>query len=227
MLLILIVAAPVVASSAGYIGSYQIKDNSILNRDIRQNVISSSRIKDGTLLNRDIDENVISSSRIRNGTIRNRDVNASAAIADSKIAYSTKTKVLSVSSQAFIPREEGYDFTKVSNSLYMQGSSGAFSAPVYLPQGATVTELKVVAEDNSGGSLTGYLYRRTGSVSGAMAGITTNGAVAGWRTFTDSTVSEPVINNNDYAYFVLVGFGVASPSLELDRVIIKYLVAGP
>ena len=246
--------ALVVANS---VNSSSIVDGSIRTRDIKRNAINSSRIRDysirkedihsgsinkykltsnsvntykiadGSVRNQDIANSAVNSTKIADGSIKNADISPGAAISDAKFSYSTKTKVLSMSSQAFMPRDESQNFTKVSNSLYMQAGSGAFSAPVYLPQGAKVTNFKVVGEDNSGGTLSGSLYRRTESVSKVMAELTTGGAVAGWRTFTDSTVIEAVIDNDNYAYFALVDFDVASSTLELDRVIITYEVSGP
>jgi len=232
VLLLSMVAAPVIASvSANSVGTYHIKDNSILNKDIRPNKISSSRIKNNTILNRDIHANVISSSRIRNGTIANADISGSAAISDSKISYSTKTGHLSIPVAELSPAREYYDYYKV-NSLYMDTGLGWFYAPVQLPQGAVITKLRYNAYDNTGSYYTStWLYEISNSNpnhSNEMAKLTTQSTAnsSSWRPLSTTTISYATIDNKNYAYALAVYLG-GPGSLYAGNIVIEYTYTTP
>ena len=251
ILLLSMIAAPVIASvSANSIGTYHIKDNSILNKDIRpnkisssriknntilnrdihENVISSARIRDNTILNRDVKQNVISSSRIRNGTISNADISGSAAIADSKINYSTKTKHLSLPAAAFTPMSDTMNYANAGFILLpvSPSGSGGWVAPVSLPDGAKITKFRLDSLDaSSGADINGILgrYNYPASAPTPMANVSSSGNSVSWQHPVDNTIAYPVIDNINNNYSVVVSMDTGN--LLLGGVLITYEVTGP
>ena len=214
----------------GAVTSKKIRDNGVYNRDIRPNVISSSRIKDNTILNRDIHANVISSSRIRNGTILNADIAPGAAIADSKINYSTKTKHLSLPAAAFTPMSDIMNYGNLGSILFPipPTVSGAWVAPVRLPDGARITQVRLDSADTSAGAdMNGGLNRLNYPTNAltSMATVNSSGNSASWQHPVDNTIVNPVIDNINNNYVVGVTF--ATGGLALGGVLITYQVTGP
>lgn len=95
-------------------------------------------------------------------------------------------------------------------SGYMRGNSAAYGclvAPVYLPQGVTVTDMFVTVYDNSNTYNSYVDLRRIGNFDGAgslMATATTSGVTSSGSIYTvsDSTISNGVVLYPDYSYYV-------------------------
>jgi len=215
------------------ISSSRIKNNTILNRDIHENVISSARIRDNAILNRDIKQNVISSSRIRNGTIQNIDIAPGAAISDSKIGYSTKTSYLSIPVSELSPTREDHDYYK-GPSLRIESGSGAFWAPIQLPHGAVITKLRYNAYDDSSSYYTyAKLYRISNfnpNTSNEIAELTTlpTANLSSWRPLSTNTISYATVDNNNYAYAVQVYLsGPSTNTLLAGNTVIEYTYTAP
>lgn len=210
--------------------SKKIKDGGIYNRDIRPGVISSSRIRDGAILNRDIRSNVISSSRIRNGTILNTDIAAGAAISDSKISYATKTKNLSLPAAAFTPASNNANYANFGYLLMpaSPSSSGTWVAPVSLPDGAKITKVRLDSYDASAGADmdSGLIrFNYSANTPTAMATVSSSGNLASWQHPADSTIVDPVIDNINNNYIVMVSAGTGG--LALGGMLVTYQVNGP
>jgi len=229
VLLLSMVAAPVIASvSANSVGTYHIKDNSILNKDIRPNKISSSRIKNYTIRKEDIHSGsinkyklmtgAVNSVKILDGSIFNRDI-ANGAINSTKIEngavkdedLSTKTGYLSIPPAALNTIIDGIDYARNYELRIISGGPATFQAPVQLPDGAIVTKLRYRAKDNNtnGSKYTSAHLRRlphSNQTLEDMAVASTQGLVisTSWRTVSDSIISNPIIDNNTYAYYVSV-----------------------
>lgn len=78
-------------------------------------------------------------------------------------------------------------------------------APVYLPQGATVTSVFFYVRDQSGDDLTLSLRRKrldSLASSSALGTATSSGSGAGVRIFSDVTITNGVVDNDHYSYFV-------------------------
>lgn len=96
-----------------------------------------------------------------------------------------------------------------SGSLSLDFSGGACSyAPIHLPQGATITAfLFWVHDQNSADDATASLRRfRIDGSTGVqeLALLASSGAQAGSRVFSDFTISNGVVDNLAYWYFVWV-----------------------
>ncbi len=230
VILLSMVAAPVVASvTANSVGSSDIIDGSIRTRDIKRNAVNSSRIRNYSIRKEDIHSgsinkykltsNSVNTYKIANGTITNADVSGSAAISDSKIGYSTKTRHYSMAPASFWPAgfaPDGSYLTPPGNILY---------APVNLPDGATVTNLLLAAYDNGSNDAAATLMRTDKSENAdALVSVQTNGTDPNPREFSSSAVTNPVIDNANYSYYVM--FNGTAPA-RLDGVFITYQVTGP
>lgn len=90
---------------------------------------------------------------------------------------------------------------------YLYGSeSGCYMAPVYLPQGATVTQINGSFYDNSTSNITANLNRvdnYTGVVT-AMAGLATDGESTSIQNEVDITISEPAVLYPNFSYYITV-----------------------
>lgn len=109
------------------------------------------------------------------------------------------------------------------------GPNSAF-APIHLPQGASITALRVNGEDDASNSFTVSLVRRdlNGGGGGTVAGVTSNTNSAGDRVFSDTTISAPVVDNANFFYFVRVDIEPTSIGTLLVRSVrVEYTVTNP
>ena len=110
---------------------------------------------------------------------------------------------VSVSAAAFHPAIDTQDWTFDNRNLYNRLSLDAqsFLAHVQLPQGQTVNELKLYAyRGGSGGDVGIWLYQN--DLAGTAAEMATVAADwgTGYDSKVDSTIQEPVIDNDTYSY---------------------------
>ena len=113
---------------------------------------------------------------------------------------------------------------------YLHNYAGAtyrhFLAPVHLPEGASITSVTVIYEDDSTGAITVYVKRRNmySHVTQSMATWSTTGDVSGWRSYKITHLTYPNINNEGYGYWVWLYFSDqnAGTDLRIDGIKINY-----
>lgn len=141
-----------------------------------------------------------------------------------------------------------YDFAQVDGGMAFGESNGADhngdpilyntslivavsgGAPVHLPDGAVVTGFEALVIDDSPSAMTVQLLRRAydETAGGTMASVASTGAVASTvRSFTDSTISAPVIDNASYQYLVRVSIPGGGTPLNFKGAVIRYTVSRP
>jgi hypothetical protein len=139
-----------------------------------------------------------------------------------------QTRYWSVNGEVFLPIDETNTYTNVNGALY--SATGAYSAPVNLPHGATVTKMTVHYMDNDAAdNFSIWLYQNTmiGALSTAMATFTTAGAAAAYQVGEDTTIAPAVIDNSQYAYRLMVGSFNGASTHRLGGVVIEYTVTSP
>jgi len=219
-LLILTVAVPAMAVlAADSVNSAAIINGQVKTKDIAKRAVTAKKIALGA----------VRSAHIKDGSIQTADV---ASIADSKISYSTKTRHLSIPGDAFVPELNGFDYVSGRSSVQMEtGAFGAFTAPISLPDGATVTNIRFNYYDNAAAYLDARVQRRPllSNVVHVMTDFpSTVGALPEWRSLDDNTISFPAIDNENYFYSASIVFnGTASYNLKAGGLIITYQIAGP
>ncbi|MBP9146863.1 MAG: hypothetical protein KBF21_21465 [Thermoanaerobaculia bacterium] len=114
----------------------------------------------------------------------------------------------------FVPQSVGsddchYDVPSEGNGGYVAADSPGgvccLVAGVHLPEGATVSSIFFFLRDASADDVTLSLRRKRiddESTSTAMGSTTTSGTGAGVRLFSDVSITEGVIDNRSYSYFV-------------------------
>jgi hypothetical protein len=144
------------------------------------------------------------------------------------VRYATpKTRHWSINGGDFIPNDAAPTYSKVNSILY--STTGAFTAPVHLPDGAVVTKLKIFYLDNSGSSFNVALWRFNMLNSfDSMAYInTTNTSTLVFATMENATISSATIDNSSYAYTLyLIGMD-GTANHRLGGVVIEYAVTEP
>ena len=142
------------------------------------------------------------------------------------IQYSApRTHYYSLPAQAFFP----VDNTNYFNNL------GAYSdavtwlvAPVHLPQGAVVTNVKFFVRDYSAG-LDIYVYLSRYDLTGNnWQGNMAQGVSAsntGLQTLEDTTIDNPIIDNTGYGYAIRVGDHWDGTNIRMNGVLITYTVS--
>ncbi|NQT19683.1 MAG: hypothetical protein HQ592_08255 [Planctomycetes bacterium] len=144
-----------------------------------------------------------------------------------KITYTTaREHYLSLGSMDFAPGSNE-DFV---NSYANYGANiahtgaGAIAAAVHLPHGATVTVFKVYYRDIAPGNMSIELQRTGWS---PMAEITTSGT-PGTTSGTDTSITDPVVDNLNHAYAVRVYStnwpGPLNQDLRIIRAVITYTI---
>ena len=92
----------------------------------------------------------------------------------------------------------------------IQNGDGSYLGAVNLPQGSTVTSLRLTAHDfTDPGDVFAYLVRKSAKAQNSftakydvLATIKSNGAVDTARRFTTTAISDAVIDNTSYGYWV-------------------------
>lgn len=123
----------------------------------------------------------------------------------SQVALGKETGYLMVPPCAFRPERGGYSFDNSGFALFqLDGMSDWFYAPVFLPQGAVITELRMHYLDNSSSNIVLYVMRRGGHGSSSVeASCSSTGE--GAENYGDAI--EPVsnahpIDNSRYRYYL-------------------------
>jgi hypothetical protein len=151
---------------------------------------------------------------------------------------SAKTHYYSVFSNEFATEGNTYAISTIGGDVYLGTGSavtvGYLDAPVHLPDGAVVTSVTFSVVDNDGtyNLQPGQLWRVDGSTSTSygnsqiMATIptpaSTNSTLV--QTCTTSTISNAVIDNQNYSYYLRWGTQQANSNMRLVRVFITYTV---
>ena len=151
-------------------------------------------------------------------------------VSQSSPSWNARTGYITVSSAAFTPREETYNYTNWGLELYDQtAGASAYVAPVQLPHGATVTRVDCYYKDNTANNLTLYLAvtARKGSAT-SMAAITTTGSSSQYTSASDTTINVATVDNTSYSYFLDLSFpGNDGSSLVFSGADIHYSYSEP
>ncbi len=141
------------------------------------------------------------------------------------------TSCISIPPAAFIPSDEGYNFTNDGISLTIGSATPnqqTWLAPVQLPQGATVTKFTFYWSNPSNsvqGSAT--LYRTDlmgGEVEMATASTTTSGDPT---SSADDTISYAAVDNTQYGYYIKLLLRQEDGAVALYGITIEYTVSQP
>jgi hypothetical protein len=145
-------------------------------------------------------------------------------------------KIYSISPVALKPEwSEVYkdgSFAATQSEAYITNSAGGpatLFTPVYLPDGATITEIAGLCKDNDGASPTNYvwmvLWRRDHITltSEIVAHVSTEGLSPslGRRLCKSSSISYPTVDNR-YTYSLSVNFGLGGYELMFYGFWIRY-----
>jgi len=106
-----------------------------------------------------------------------------------------------------IPSQTGHEFNGT-----LQDAAGSLIGAVTLPQDATVTKFSATAHDNTEpGDVYAFLVRKSALKQNAftgkyavMASVHSTGSVDQARKFATAAITNAVIDNTSYAYFVEV-----------------------
>jgi hypothetical protein len=110
----------------------------------------------------------------------------------------------------FTPRTDDIDYFKSDKTLYVNPNSpdNYFTAPVFLPQGSTVTSLVIFFWDNSEATLEVRL-KKVNVYNGneiTMCFYSSQGVNPGWQTAKIANIWRNRINNDGYIYVISVWF---------------------
>jgi hypothetical protein len=128
--------------------------------------------------------------------------------------------------------DQSYGLTFSSAYVYPYGPGGVeasfcMQAPVYLPDGATVTTFSGHVYDNDpDADIWRVELRRAAytSLAGstAMANAPTSGASSAFQATLDNSIVNAVVDNEAYAYFAAVCTGTSNANLRLYAVQVFY-----
>lgn len=132
-------------------------------------------------------------------------------------ATATKTSYLSIPAAAFTPRNNDM---YVKNEGYYLTGEGFFVAPVYLPHGATVTNLSYYWKNEAPACTRLHLSRNyMDGTAEEMANTWIDGSIHGNGVTWTDRIDYAEIDNSLYSYFLEIGIG---PDMFCYGVIIEY-----
>jgi hypothetical protein len=135
---------------------------------------------------------------------------------------------VSVSAIAGIPRDSTIETAQSTVDGYVgryQSSAGSdyLVVPINLPDGATITSFSYTCYDNHANDSYAHLYNGLSSVAGQMAVVNTSGASTSLQTVTETAITNPVVDNSIYNYWVYMEIsGTAGNSLMPIRAVVTY-----
>jgi hypothetical protein len=149
------------------------------------------------------------------------------------LSWTAKTRYFSINSSDPQPYDDAYGYFRGNIGLGKDsGASGSqnWYAEVNLPDDAVVTEFKIWFKDSDANDLTCNLDRRPlgTSSSSSMASAASSGT-PGEGSDTDTTISNEIIDNASYAYYVRIQFpsGDTYTDLMFRSARIEYTTTGP
>ena len=143
-----------------------------------------------------------------------------------KITISTTTRYYSIPASAWYPDSSYTTYFSSGSETYTPSTlpTTYWYAPVHLPHGAEVTELKVRIYDID---ITEYvdvaLWRGFGGTSYSMGSVISTGS-SGWNAYVDNSIDYATIDNQHYVYFLKAGMRTGNSDHRLGQVWITYTV---
>lgn len=169
------------------------------------------------------------------GTAVDESVTGAKTFGVGKLLVDTETRYYSINPTAFHSHDGATEDDKYANGSMVRNNDGAFAlryfvADVNLPHGATITSFKYnYFRDDAASSLEVDL-RRASSVGAIdiLASIVATGTT-GDDSEEDTTISNAVVDNNNYTYHVWVTIDTNNNVLDvyLYNVIITYTLTQP
>jgi hypothetical protein len=154
------------------------------------------------------------------------DVNGNINV-NGKVMYaSPRTHYFVVGGEAFHPGENvDYRNSYGNGGAYMVSGAGAMVAPVHLPHGAEVIELKVFFNDNSASDMSVSLNRLSliGGAYTILASVSSTG-VSGYGSRTETSISQAIINNTAYGYLIYAYSGSWNSALKIMGALVTYTI---
>lgn len=123
-----------------------------------------------------------------------------------RLTSASAGNIQAIPAAAFVPDGSGRQWGFGFNNAYLYpAGAGSYCgiAPVYLPDGATVTGVISYVYDNNADDVTTYLYAKpigSTTLATTMAFIATSGQSTNIQGLGDTTITQPVINNSSYTY---------------------------
>ncbi len=140
---------------------------------------------------------------------------------------SAQTRYLSVSGYGFIPNNETDTYAKASGVLSTTDDS--FSSPVDFPNGAIITGMTVDYYNNVPDENMNFALARSNnkSTTETIASIVPTTNLGSWREASATSISNAIIDNSQYSYYIFVNFSASSADMRLGGVTISYTVDNP
>ena len=213
-----------------------IKNGTILNADISGGAaISASKINRAGL-NADLLDGSHSSAFAGAGHDHDSDYvgvtglqSIDGTLTVSELKYdSAKMKKLSIIGAAFKPEisGEGYVINNTNGTIYSTSAGTRyFHAPVNLPDGAIVTELRYNILNSYGGFDSEATLIRRGA--GSMATVLAPPSTPTWRIYNDQTINSATIDNDNFYFVRLKLNGTGGAGVHAGGVVITYGVGSP
>jgi hypothetical protein len=147
----------------------------------------------------------------------------------------THTRFFSCAGTSFFPDDDTITYDSLDGLRYpTTGTPASFRCNVVIPNGATVTRVDFSVRDSSGAASVDFTEMwRTNMVSTigtqtemADAGTTTVGGTPGDIQLSDTTIASPVIDNNQFSYYLLCGVTSASSVAGCYGANVTYTISG-
>jgi hypothetical protein len=131
------------------VGSAQLKKGAVKGPDIKDRAVSGTKVKDGSLTGADLAANSVTGAQIDESTL---------VLPKTPDPPAVVGKLVLLGS-AFLPENSAITFGGFGFGGVTSPSGGQFLVPVGLPQGSTVTGVRVRVADGDVGSVTTFVRR--------------------------------------------------------------------
>lgn len=144
---------------------------------------------------------------------------------DGTITIPATTNYYSIQGSAWQPANDYYDYYSGAYTYTYTAGTTAWYAPVNLPHGAVVTELRAWLYDNDASyNVDVLLCRQTGGSAYTMAEVSSTGSSTVYIQYANSSISYSTIDNLAYAYFLYGMLRSGNSNHRLCQVCIRYTI---
>lgn len=140
-----------------------------------------------------------------------------------------KTRYWSLNASAFIP-DNGAFWARNEWMMYATAPSHFLSAPVHLPDGATIVQMDMTSYDEGAARFNATLYRVAVNVTANLDALITVPSTTSHGSILWVNSSGPVshaIDNSAYTYYIVVSGFNGTNTHQLSAVTLKYTVDRP
>jgi hypothetical protein len=184
------------------VGAKQLKKNAVTGKAIKDGAVTGGKIADGSVTGPDLAAGSVNGANVVPNSL------GGAQIDESTLAIPPKPTSLILTGTDFVPRNSAYQFsTAGAGDLSTPSDGTSFAATLHIPQGATITGIRLFYLDNGPEDIEAFVGRFVPATGDQVysVGIDSEGTSALVRTMTLTPLALPAGSVEDLTIYPPAG----------------------